>query len=142
MCGIAGYLHGDRERAAEVHLLSRMTDRIWHRGPDDTGHYVEGNVALGACRLSIIDLAGGHQPLCNEDGSCWVAYNGEIYNLFALRDELIGRGHQFRTRCDTEVIVHAYEEYGLDFVKKLNGMFAFALWDRRTRQLVLGRDRI
>ena len=142
MCGIAGYLHLDRERKAEARLLSRMVDRIRHRGPDDTGLYVMGNVALGACRLSIIDLAGGHQPLCNEDGSCWVAYNGEIYNFLALRDELIGCGHQFRTKCDTEVLVHAYEEYGLEFITKLHGMFAFALWDERARCLILGRDRI
>ncbi len=119
-----------------------MAERIHHRGPDDLGLYVEENVALGACRLSIIDLAGGHQPLSNEDGSCWVAYNGEIYNFLDLRDDLIGRGHRFRTKCDTEVLVHAYEEYGLDFVRKLEGMFGFALWDQRGRRLILGRDRI
>jgi asparagine synthase (glutamine-hydrolysing) len=119
-----------------------MAERIHHRGPDDLGLFVEENVALGACRLSIIDLAGGHQPLSNEDGSCWVAYNGEVYNFLDVRDDLIGRGHQFRTKCDTEVLVHAYEEYGPDFVRKLEGMFGFALWDQRARRLVLGRDRI
>ena len=142
MCGIAGYFHLDRDRKGELRLLSRMTSRIRHRGPDDTGLYVKENVAFGTCRLSIIDLAGGHQPLSNEDGSCWVAYNGEIYNFLSLRDDLISRGHQFRTKCDTEVLVHAYEDYGLDFVTRLNGMFAFVLWDERARQLVLGRDRI
>jgi asparagine synthase (glutamine-hydrolysing) len=119
-----------------------MTERIHHRGPDDTGLYVEENVALGACRLSIIDLEGGHQPLSNEDASCWVVYNGEIYNFLELRDELIGQGHTFKTKCDTEVLVHAYEEYGHDFLARLNGMFAFALWDARLQRLVLGRDRI
>ncbi len=142
MCGITGYLHFDRERQADMALVSRMAERIRHRGPDDMGLYVEENVALGACRLSIIDLAGGHQPLSNEDGSCWVAYNGEIYNFPALRDELIGRGHEFKTKCDTEVLVHAYEQHGLDFVAKFDGMFAFALWDARARRLLLGRDRI
>ena len=142
MCGIAGYFHFDRERKAQSRLLWRMTGRIHHRGPDDTRLYIKENVALGACRLSIIDLAGGHQPISNEDGSCWVAYNGEIYNFVSLREELISCGHQFRTKCDTEVLVHAYEDYGLEFVNKLNGMFAFALWDGRARRLVLGRDRI
>lgn len=142
MCGVAGYMHLNRERTADIRLLSRMTGRIHHRGPDDTGFYVNENVALGACRLSIIDLAGGHQPLSNGDGSCWVAYNGEIYNFLPLRDDLLARGHRFRTRCDTEVLVHAYEEYGLDFVERLEGMFAFALWDKRARRLVLARDRI
>jgi asparagine synthase (glutamine-hydrolysing) len=142
MCGIAGYLYFDRERRGDARLLARMTDRIRHRGPDDTGLFVSENVALGACRLSIIDLAGGHQPLSNEDDTCWVAYNGEIYNFLEVREALIGRGHAFRTKCDTEVIVHAYEEYGLDFVRRLEGMFGFALWDGRTRRLVLGRDRI
>jgi len=142
MCGIAGFVHLDKERRADIDLLDRMTACIRHRGPDDTGHHLDGNVALGACRLSIIDVAGGHQPLANEDGSCWVAYNGEIYNFPALREQLIGRGHQFATKCDTEVLVHAYEEEGIDFVTRLQGMFAFALWDRRTRRLVLGRDRL
>ena len=142
MCGIAGYLHFDRERSSDRRLLSRMTDRIRHRGPDDTGLFVHENVALGACRLSIIDLAGGHQPLSNEDDSCWVAYNGEIWNFLEVREALLARGHAFRTKCDTEVLVHAYEEHGLDFVKHLDGMFAFALWDGRARRLILGRDRI
>ena len=119
-----------------------MTHQIRHRGPDDTGQYVSGSVALAACRLSIIDVAGGHQPVSNEDDSCWVAYNGEIYNFPELRDTLLSRGHQFRTKCDTEVVVHAYEEYGLDFATRFNGMFAFALWDANNRRLILARDRI
>jgi asparagine synthase (glutamine-hydrolysing) len=142
MCGIAGYLHYDPQWPVDPGLVLRMLEIISYRGPDDRGLYCDHNVGLGACRLSIIDLAHGHQPISNEDGSCWVAYNGEIYNFLALRDELIARGHAFKTRCDTEVIVHAYEEYGLDFVKQFNGMFAFALWDSRRHRLILSRDRI
>jgi asparagine synthase (glutamine-hydrolysing) len=119
-----------------------MLRTISHRGPDDQGVYCNRNVGIGARRLSIIDLEGGHQPIANEDASCWVAYNGEVYNFLTLRDALMSRGHVFKTSCDTEVIVHAYEEYGLDFVNHFNGMFAFALWDSNRQRLVLARDRI
>ena len=142
MCGIAGYLHYEQQRPVDPMLVAGMLQAISHRGPDDQGVYCTRNVGIGARRLSIIDLGGGHQPICNEDASCWVAYNGEIYNFLSLRHNLIARGHTFKTLCDTEVIVHAYEEYGLDFVKYFNGMFAFALWDSSRQRLVLARDRI
>jgi len=137
MCGIVGILgNPDRE------VLLRMNASIVHRGPDDAGTYFAPPVALAARRLSIIDLAGGHQPMANEDGSVWVAFNGEIYNHAEVREEMQSRGHTFQTRCDTEVLVHAYEEEGDAFVHRLHGMFAFALWDVRRRRLLLGRDRI
>jgi len=142
VCGIAGYLHYEQQRRVDPVLVSCMLQAISHRGPDDQGVYCNHNIGMGARRLSIIDLDGGHQPLSNEDASCWVAYNGEVYNFLSLRRDLITHGHTFRTLCDTEVIVHAYEEYGLDFVKHFNGMFAFALWDKRRERLVLARDRI
>ena len=110
-----------------------MADTIAHRGPDDEGYYMSGPVGLGFRRLSIIDLATGHQPLSNEDGTIWIVFNGEIYNYQELRAFLQEKGHLFKTRTDTEVIVHLYEELGEDCVKKLRGMFAFAIWDERTR---------
>jgi asparagine synthase (glutamine-hydrolysing) len=112
-----------------------------HRGPDDEGIVTLPGAGLGARRLSIIDVQGGHQPLSNEDETLWVALNGEIYNYQELRAELEARGHRFRTRCDTEVLVHLYEDVGEGFVQRLNGMFAFALWDARLRRLLLARDR-
>lgn len=118
-----------------------MTNLLAHRGPDDAGLFVGAGVGLGARRLSIIDLAGGHQPLSNEDGTVWIAYNGEVFNAPALRDELIAVGHQFRTQTDTEVIVHGYEEWGTEVVARLRGMFAFAIWDGRRERLLLARDR-
>ena len=118
-----------------------MTDAIAHRGPDDDGQFVEGRAGIGMRRLSIIDLAGGHQPVFNEDGQIAVVFNGEIYNYQALRHELLGRGHILKTHSDTEVLAHLYEERGADLVAALRGMFAFAIWDRRRQQLVLGRDR-
>jgi len=140
MCGICGYFspHAPAERAA----LDRMTATIEHRGPDDVGAFVAGAVALGIRRLSIIDLAGGHQPIANEDGSVVLVFNGEIYNYQALRDELAARGHPLRTSSDTEVIVHLYEEMGERCVERLRGMFAFALWDRSRGRLLLARDRL
>src|SRR5512134_912547 len=118
-----------------------MTRRLEHRGPDDEGYHVDDGVALGMRRLSIIDLATGRQPIHNEDRTVWVVYNGEIYNFVALRARLQAAGHGFSTQSDTEVIVHAYEEYGDDFAASLAGMFAIALWDARRRRLVLVRDR-
>jgi asparagine synthase (glutamine-hydrolysing) len=117
-----------------------MAQVLAHRGPDDEGFWCEGPVGLAQKRLSIIDLKGGHQPLANEDQSVWITFNGEIYNYPSLMSSLIREGHTFSTRSDTETIVHAYEEHGLDFVKRLNGMFAFALWDKKANQLVLARD--
>jgi len=119
-----------------------MCDVITHRGPDDEGYYTDTEVGLGMRRLSIIDLAGGHQPIHNEDKSIWVVFNGEIYNFLELRAELEKRGHRFYTKTDTEVMVHAYEEYGEGFVSQLTGMFAFGLWDSRARRLILARDRV
>lgn len=141
MCGISGFLgHGAREEHRET--LRRMTDALRHRGPDDEGFYLDEHAALGARRLSVIDLQTGRQPISNEDGTVWVVQNGEIYNFPDLRDRLERRGHRFRTRSDTEVIVHAYEEYGEDCVSHLDGMFAFAVWDAAHRSLLLARDRM
>jgi asparagine synthase (glutamine-hydrolysing) len=130
---------GDVVDAAEVR---RMCQTIVHRGPDDEGIYANGPAGLGMRRLSIIDLAGGRQPIHNEDQSLWVVFNGEIYNFPELRQELEARGHHFYTHSDTEVIVHLYEEMGSDCVQKLRGMFAIALWDERKQLLLLARDRM
>ena len=137
MCGICG-IHGPHDEA----LLRRMTGAIAHRGPDDAGFYRDGSVGLGIRRLSIIDVTGGHQPLANEDGSLWIVYNGEIYNFQEIRKTLEAKGHRFTTRSDTEVILHAFEEYGEACVHLFRGMFAFALWDAREGTLRLCRDRL
>lgn len=142
MCGICGKLNFDREKPISSGLLKRMADTLHHRGPDDEGFYVSGPVGLGFRRLSIIDLSMGHQPLSNEDGTVWIVFNGEIYNYQELREDLLTRGHIFRTRTDTEVIVHLYEEFGPACVEKLRGMFGFAIWDERNQSLMLARDRI
>jgi len=142
MCGICGKLNFAHENPVSAALLKRMADEISHRGPDDEGFYTSGPVGFGFRRLSIIDVAGGHQPLSNEDGSVWIVFNGEIYNFQSLHEELVSKGHTFRTRSDTEVIVHLYEEYGSGCVEKLRGMFAFAIWDSTTRTLFLARDRV
>jgi asparagine synthase (glutamine-hydrolysing) len=134
--------HYDRDARVDACVLDRMRAVASHRGPDDHGQYIDGPAGLAFNRLSIIDLSGGRQPMSNEDGSVWVVFNGEIYNFAGLRDELIARGHQFRTRSDTETIVHAWEEYGEDCVAKLRGMFAFAIWDSRRRVLFGARDRL
>ncbi|HKI21386.1 MAG TPA: asparagine synthetase B, partial [Isosphaeraceae bacterium] len=128
--------------AADRDLLIRMTRTVAHRGPDGEGYYACGPVGLGHRRLSIIDPEGGAQPMSNEDGSVWVTYNGEIYNEPELRAALLARGHTFRTTCDTECLVHLYEDHGPDFVRHLNGMFALAIWDCRRSRLVLARDRM
>lgn len=142
MCGICGYAFADRDRQADPDRLLVMRDRINHRGPDGVGSRVEGAVALGHTRLSIIDLAGGAQPLSNEDGTVWVTFNGEIYNHEALRRELVGRGHRFQTHSDTEVLVHGYEEWGDGLPTRLNGMFAFAIHDRTRDRVLIARDHL
>lgn len=142
MCGICGKLNFEREKPVSSGLLKRMADTIAHRGPDDEGYYLSGPVGLGFRRLSIIDLATGHQPLSNEDGTVWIVFNGEIYNFEELRADLLARGHLFRTRTDTEVIVHLYEEYGPACVERLRGMFGFAIWDERQQTMMLARDRV
>ena len=139
MCGIAGW-HGGANSDEHPVLLRRMLSAIVHRGPDDEGQYVDGPVALGARRLSIIDVEGGHQPIPNEDRSVWATLNGEIYNFKDLRAELESKGHVFTTRTDTEVLAHGYEAWGDDFVARLNGIFGLAVWDARRRRLLLARD--
>jgi asparagine synthase (glutamine-hydrolysing) len=139
MCGIAGYLTNDAP--PDRMLLKRMCDRLIHRGPDAYGQFCDSRIALGHRRLSIIDLAGGNQPLGNEDGTIQVVFNGEIYNFQELRQDLLKKGHRFRTRSDTEVLVHLYEDVGDRLPEFLNGMFAFAIWDTRRRELFLARDR-
>ncbi len=138
MCGIAGSTEDPEGRTARS-----ISARLRHRGPDDEGIYTDAGaaVSLGVRRLAILDPAGGHQPLSNEDGSVWVAFNGAIYNYPRLREQLRERGHAFKTECDTEVLVHLYEEYGEEMVHALEGMFAFAIWDERRRRLLLARDR-
>jgi asparagine synthase (glutamine-hydrolysing) len=142
MCGIVGFINTERGQPASEQIARAMAAAIIHRGPDDEGFYFHQRVALGMRRLSIIDLAGGHQPIANEDGSVHVVFNGEIYNFHELRARLIARGHRLRTASDTEVIVHLYEDYGDELVQYLNGMFAFALWDERRERLLIARDRM
>ena len=141
MCGIAGFIGIQRSRDNSEELIDSMCKVIRHRGPDDQGVWVGDGAALGMRRLSIIDLAGGHQPIFNEDQSILIVFNGEIYNYRELGKELQERGHRFTTNSDTEVIVHAYEEYGDDCVKHLRGMFTFAIWDRKRQRLLAARDR-
>src|SRR3989338_7578120 len=128
MCGICGVLGLEDKK-----LIRRMADVMQHRGPDDSGFYIDKNIMLGHRRLSIIDLKTGKQPIFNEDKSIVIVYNGEIYNFKELREELEKKGHRFYTNSDTEVIVHSYEEYGEDCVKKFNGIFAFAIWDAKNK---------
>jgi asparagine synthase (glutamine-hydrolysing) len=142
MCGIAGIYDLRGRREVDSVTLRRMTDVLTHRGPDGSGFHIEPGIGLGHRRLAIIDLQGGKQPLFNEDDSVAVTYNGEIYNFQPLQKELESLGHRFRTRCDTEVIVHAWEEWGEDCVNRFNGMFAFAIWDRNQDCVFLARDRI
>ena len=142
MCGIAGIFNFDPHRPVDVALLRAMNAAITHRGPDEDGFYVNGPVGLANRRLSIIGLADGRQPIANEDETVWTVFNGEIYNYPDLRRELTARGHTFRTGTDTEVLVHLYEDEGENFVRRLNGMFAIALWDDRRRRLLIYRDRL
>jgi len=142
MCGIAGIVQAHSGGEVDSATIHRMCEAIVHRGPDDEGIFVKAGVGLGMRRLSIIDVAGGHQPLFNEDRTIWIVFNGEIYNFPELRSQLLARGHLFSTRSDTEVIIHLYEEYGAECVQKLRGMFAFALYDERFGRLLLARDRV
>jgi asparagine synthase (glutamine-hydrolysing) len=143
MCGICGIAIPRRlNRPVDRFVLTRMREIIIHRGPDDAGLYVKGNVGLGHRRLSIVDVAGGHQPMSNEDGTVHIVFNGEIYNHAALRRQLEPRGHRYATHSDTETIVHLYEERGPAVTEALSGMFAFAIWDEARERLVLARDRL
>lgn len=125
MCGIAGYYRINQERTLSTELITRMVNCLKHRGPDEFGAFFDDDCVLGQARLSIIDLSTGQQPLCNEDGSLWITFNGEIYNYIELREELEKTGHRFRTKSDTETIVHAFEQWGPDCVNHFNGQFAF-----------------
>src|SRR5437667_8342449 len=142
MCGIAGIVSANVDDRVEAATIHHMCQAIIHRGPDDEGIFVNEGAGLGMRRLSIIDVAGGHQPVFNEDRSIWIVFNGEIYNFPELRPELEARGHRFYTNTDTEVIVHLYEELGAECVQKLRGMFAFALWDERRSKLLIARARL
>lgn len=142
MCGIAGVAFHDTSRRVDMDLLQRMCAALVHRGPDSAGGLMEPGIGLAMRRLSVIDLPGGHQPIFNEDHTVAVVLNGEIYNYHELQQDLISKGHRFSTNSDTETIVHAYEQYGLEFLRHLHGMFAIALWDFRQRGLILARDRM
>jgi len=142
MCGIAGVFEFGKDAQADSAVVRRMCDVMAHRGPDDDGIFAQGRIGLGMRRLSIVDLATGHQPIGNEDGSIWIVFNGEIYNHRALRERLIALGHRYRTQSDTETIVHLYEEYGKECVQYLRGMFAFAIWDATRKSLFIARDRL
>ena len=142
MCGIAGIFEFGEKAHVDSGVLRRMCDVIAHRGPDDDGFFTQGRIGLGMRRLSIVDLSTGHQPISDEDGSITVVFNGEIYNHRSLRENLITRGHRYRTQSDTETIVHLYQEYGNDCVQHLRGMFAFAIWDAKQKSLFIARDRL
>jgi len=142
MCGIAGFYNYRTSDADRTNTLRHMLTRIKHRGPDESGIYLDTSVGLGSVRLSIIDLSTGTMPLATEDGSCWIVFNGEVFNYLELKQELEEKDHHFETHSDTEVIVHLYQEYGPTFVQKLNGQFAIAIWDKNKQELFLARDRV
>src|SRR5437867_2818999 len=142
MCGIAGILEFGHDDGADSAALRNMCQIMAQRGPDDDGFYTDGPAGIGMRRLSIVDLATGHQPISNEDGSLWIVFNGEIYNHLSLREQLIARGHSYRTHSDTETIIHLFEEFGRDCVHHLRGMFAFSIWDRNKKTLFIARDRL
>jgi len=142
MCGIVGLIYKDPARRCDRADIIGMRDLQIHRGPDEAGIFLDNNAGLGHRRLSIIDLSTGQQPMTNEDGSLWIVYNGEVYNFKSIREELLKRGHVLKSHCDTEVILHLYEEKGASCVDDLNGMFAFAIWDKKNRSLFLARDRM
>ncbi len=141
MCGIAGVCAA-RGYGIDPDRLVSMIGMLDHRGPDDRGVHIEPAAGLAHARLSVIDVSGGAQPMSNEDGSLWITFNGEIFNYLELREELVARGHQFGSLSDTEVILHLYEELGAEAVHRLNGQWAFAIWDSRERTLFLSRDRL
>src|SRR5687768_17255336 len=141
MCGICGIARARTSEHIDASALSSMRDVMIHRGPDDAGAYVVPGVGLAMRRLSIIDIVGGRQPMCNEDKTLWIVFNGEIYNYLELRQQHLSHRHRFSSNSDTEVILHLYEEYGPECVNYLNGMFAFAIWNTRTEELFLARDR-
>src|ERR1017187_8954964 len=140
MCGICGQYNFGSSAPVQRRDIEAMTNAIVHRGPDDEGYQIAGPLGLGFRRLSIIDLAGGHQPMSDQEESVWVVFNGEIYNFLELKRELEGYGHVFRTKSDTEVIVLGYKQWGDDVLNRLNGMFGLAIWDERKRRLVVARD--
>lgn len=140
MCGIAGFFPKKNDENED--LIAKMISTIHYRGPDETGIYIDNDIMLGHCRLSIVGIAGGVQPICNEDETLWIVYNGEIFNYPELKSDLLEKGHIFRTDTDTEVLVHLYEEYGKDLLQMVNGQFALAIWDSRHKELFLARDRI
>jgi len=142
MCGICGLWNKDKSRPADENLVKKMIMVQRHRGPDGAGVFLDGSIGLGHARLSVIDLEGGGQPLCNEDRSIWITFNGEIFNYIEVKSFLEKKGHVFRTHSDTEVIIHLYEEMGEKCLSELNGQFAFAIWDSRKRRLLLARDRV
>ena len=140
MCGFVGYVNAENNNAENQRIIKAMADRIIHRGPDQDDYYVDGDVSLGFRRLSIIDLEGGSQPITNEDGTKVIVFNGEIYNYQEIREELLKKGHIFKTKADTEVILHGFEEYGKEILTKLRGMFAFVIWDSKEKKLFGARD--
>ncbi|MFL5704839.1 MAG: asparagine synthetase B family protein, partial [Ktedonobacteraceae bacterium] len=143
MCGICGIIHLDGEGRVAEPILHEMTAAQRHRGPDDEGYLCEPGVGFGFCRLAIIDLTpAGHQPMSNEDETVWLVFNGEIYNFQELVPTLERAGHHFRSRCDSEVLIHAYEQWGIGCLQRLNGMFAFAIWDSHKQTLFIARDRL
>ncbi|MCZ7609052.1 MAG: asparagine synthase (glutamine-hydrolyzing) [Ignavibacterium sp.] len=142
MCGICGQYYFKKNHPVSPQTIKRMTDSITHRGPDDEGYHISESIGLGFRRLSIIDLSGGHQPMSDQEKSVWVIFNGEIYNFPELKKELESFGHIFKTRSDTEVIVHGYKQWGIDVLNHLNGMFGLAIWDEKNKRLVLARDRM
>ena len=141
MCGIAGFVSNKAINSPES-TLRRMTEAIAHRGPDDNRYFTEEPAFLGHRRLSIVDLAAGHQPMPNEDDTLWIVYNGEIFNHADVRPDLERAGHRYKTRCDTETILHAYEQWGPESIQRFRGMFAYAIWNRNTRELFCARDRL
>src|SRR6202011_1507125 len=140
MCGICGQYNFGNQAPVQRRDIEAMTRTLIHRGPDDEGYYIAGPLGFGFRRLSIIDLASGHQPMADSEESVWVVFNGEIYNFPELRQELEGYGHVFRTQSDTEVVVHGYKQWGDDVLNRLNGMFGLAIWDVARQRLVLARD--
>src|SRR5512139_824789 len=142
MCGITGILNLENDTPISENSLRQMLGMIRHRGPDGFGIYLDDNAGLGSARLSIIDLSSGDQPICNEDGTLWIVFNGEIFNYIELRPRLEALGHRFATQSDTEVVLHLYEEYGPECLQYLNGQFAIAIWDQMRQTLFLARDRV